>query len=68
MGRFKNPLLLDDNTWTTQYNIPNKDRYSDSSTDWTLVSLNFTVENFGIKLICSQIYTIMLIVASVILQ
>ena len=39
------------------YNIPKNDRYSDSSTDWTLVSLNFTVEIFGNKLIYDQIDT-----------
>ena len=55
MGRFRNQLLLEDNTWSTRYNIPKNDRYSDNSTDWTLVSLNFTVENFGIKLIYDQI-------------
>ena len=58
MGRFRIHLLLEDNTWSTRYNIPKKnDRYSDNSTDWTLVSLNFTEENFGIKLIYDQIDT-----------
>ena len=47
MGRFRIQLLLEDNTWSTRYNIPRNDRYSDSSTDWTPVSLNFTVENYG---------------------
>ena len=51
MGRFRIQLLLEDNTWSTRYNIPKNDRYSDSSTDRTLVSLNFTQENYGIKLI-----------------
>ena len=55
MGRFRIQLLLEDNTWSTGYNIPKNDRYSDSSTDWTLVNLNFTVENHGIKLIYDQI-------------
>ena len=55
MGRFRIQLLLEDNTWSTRYNIPKNDRYSDSSTDWTLVSLNFTVENYGIKLVYDQI-------------
>ena len=57
MGRFRIQLLLEDNTWSTRYNIPKNDRYSDSSTDWTLISLNFTVENYGIKLIYDQIDT-----------
>ena len=33
MGRFRIQLLLDDYTWSTQYTIPKKDRYSDTSTD-----------------------------------
>ena len=57
MGRFRIQLSLEDNTWSTQYNVPKNDRYSDSSTQWTLVNLNFTVENYGIKLINDQIDT-----------
>ena len=56
MGRFI-IHLLDDNTWSTQYTIPKNDRYSDTSTDWTLLNLDFTVENYGIKLIYDQIDT-----------
>ena len=33
MGRFRIHLLLSDNMWSTRYNIPKSDRYSDSSTD-----------------------------------
>ena len=47
--RFRIHLLIEDNTWSTRYNIPENDRYSDTSTDWTVVSLNFTVKNYGIK-------------------
>ena len=57
MGRFRIQLLFEDNTWSTRYNIPKNDRYSDTSTEWTLVNLNFTVENYGIKLIYDQIDT-----------
>ena len=57
MGRFKIEFLLKDGTWSTRYNIPKNDRYSDSSTDWTLVSLNFTEENYGIRLFYDQIDT-----------
>ena len=57
MGRFRIQLLLDDNTWSTRYNIPKNDRYSDSSTDWTLVRLIFTVEIYGIKLFYDEIDT-----------
>ena len=57
MGRFRIQLLFEDNTLSTRYKIPKNDRYSDISTDWTWVDINFTVENFGIKLIYDQIDT-----------
>ena len=57
MGRFRIQLLLNDSSWSTRYNISKNDRYSDNSTDWTLVNLNFTVENYGNKLIYDQIDT-----------
>ena len=56
-GRFRIQLLLEDNTWSTRYNIPKNDRFGDSSTDWTLVNLKFTMENYGIKLIYDEIDT-----------
>ena len=43
MGRFRIQLLLEDNTWSTRYNIPKNDQFSEISTEWTLVSLTFTV-------------------------
>ena len=57
MGSLRLHLLLEDNTWSTPYNIPKKDRYSDTSTDLTLVSFNFTVESYGIKLFYDQLDT-----------
>ena len=57
MGRFGSQLLLEDNAWGTRYNIPKNDRYSGSSTDSTLVSLNCLLENYGIKLIYDEIDT-----------
>ena len=57
MGRFRVQNLLEDNTLSTRYKIPKNDRYSDSPTQGTLVNLNFTVENYGIKLIYDQIDT-----------
>ena len=57
MGRVRIQLLLEDNTWSTRYNIPKNDRYNDSSTQWTLVNLNFTEEKYGIKLVFYQIDT-----------
>ena len=57
MCRFRMQLFLEDDTWSTRYNIPKKDRYSDTSTDWTLVSLNSIVQKYGIKLIYDEIDT-----------
>ena len=57
MGRFRIQLLLENNTWSTQYTIAKNDEYSDNSTDWTLLNLDFTVENYGIKLIYDQVDT-----------
>ena len=57
MGKFRIQLLLSDDTWSTVYTIAKNDRYSDSSTQWTLVNLNFTVENYGVRLFCDQIDT-----------
>ena len=55
MGRFRIQLLLEDDTWSTQYTIPKNSQYSDNSTDWTLVNLDFAVKNYGIKLILDEI-------------
>ena len=57
MGRFRIQLLLEDNTWSTKYIISENDRHNISSTDWTLLSFDFTEENYSIKLIYDQIDT-----------
>ena len=57
MGRFRIQLLLEDNTWSIRFIIPKSDRYSDRSTDWTLVSLYFTVEIYGIILFYDEVDT-----------
>ena len=49
MGPFRIQLLLEDNTWSTQYTNAKNTQYSDTSTDWTLLNLDFTVENYGRK-------------------
>ena len=51
-------LLLEDKTWSTQYTIPKNDRYSNTTTEWTILSLTFTVENYGINLVYDQIDTL----------
>ena len=50
MGRFGIQLLIANNTWSTRYKVPKNDRFINSSTQWTKISLNYTVENNGIKL------------------
>ena len=57
MGRFRFQLLLEDDTWSTQYTIDKNTQDSDSESDWKLLNLDFTVENYGIKLILDQIDT-----------
>ena len=57
MARFRVQLFLKDNLWTTQYTINKNDRYSNNSTDWFLLNLKFTIENYGIKLIYDEIDT-----------
>ena len=57
MGRFRIQLLLEDSTWSTRYSIPKNDRYTDSPTQWTKLSLTFTIENYGTNLIYDQIDT-----------
>ena len=57
MGRFRIQLLLHDNTWSTQYTIDKNTQYSDSESEWKLLNLDFTVENYGIKLILDKIDT-----------
>ena len=57
MGKFWIQLLLEDNTWNTLFTIAKNTQYSNSSTEWTLLNLNFTVENYGNRLIYDQIDT-----------
>ena len=57
MGKFRVQLLLKDNTWTTIYTIEKNTNYSTSESEWTLLNLDFTQENYGIKLIYDQIDT-----------
>ena len=57
MGRFRIQLLLEDNTWSTIYTFDKNTNYSSSLTDWTLFNLDFTIQNYDIKLIFDQIDT-----------
>ena len=44
MGRFR-IHLLEGNTWGTQYTISKNTQYHSTSTDWSLLNLEFTVKN-----------------------
>ena len=55
MGRLRIQLLLENNTWSTQYTINKNSQYSNTSTEWALLNLDFTLDNYGIKLIYDQI-------------
>ena len=57
MGRFRIQLLLEDGTWETKYTIEKNTNYSDSSTEWSLLNIDFTTENYGIRLFYDQIDT-----------
>ena len=49
MGRLRIEVKLDDDTWSTQYTIAENTQYSNSSTEWSLLNLDITVENYGIR-------------------
>ena len=55
MGRFRIKLLLEDNIWTTQYTLEINTQFSESASEWKLLNLNFTQENYGIRLIYDRI-------------
>ena len=57
LGRLRVQLILEDNTWSTVYTIEKNTQYISTSTEWTLLNLDFTVENLGFKLIYDQIET-----------
>ena len=46
MGRFRVQLLLGDNTWGTNIHMNKNSNYSSSSTNWSLLNLDFTELNF----------------------
>ena len=55
MGRFRILLLLEDNTWSTIYNMNKNSQYSNGSTVWHLFDVDITQENYGVKFIYDQI-------------
>ena len=55
MGRFRIDLLKDNDSWETQYTIEKNSKYNDTSTEWSLLNLDFTIENYGIRLVYDRI-------------
>ena len=55
IGSFRFQLLLIDSTWNFPFDLPKNERYIDSPTDWTLVSLNFKLNVYGITLVYDEI-------------
>ena len=56
MGRFRVQLLIQDGyyktdtTLSTQYTIAENTQNSDNPTDWTLLMLDFTIENYSVEM------------------
>ena len=57
MGRFRIQILLEGNTSSTQNTIAKNTQYTDSPTEWRLLNLDFTIENYGNKLYYDKIDT-----------
>ena len=55
MGRLRIQLLPSDDNWSTVYTIAKNNQFDDNPTDWTLLNLDFTQDNYGIKLFYDQI-------------
>ena len=51
MGRFQIQMLTKYNVWLTKFTIPKIDQYSNSATDWIILSLNINKDNYGVKFI-----------------
>ena len=54
MGRFRIQILKN-NAWETIYTIEKNTELTELSTDWVLLNLDITDDNYGIKLIYDQI-------------
>ena len=57
MGRFRIQLLMKDNTWKKKYTIEKNSQFSDSSTESSLKNLDFSEENYVIRLKYDRIDT-----------
>ena len=55
MPRFRVQILLENDEWENKYTIEKNTQYSETSTEWTFLSLDFTQENYGIRLFFDRI-------------
>ena len=56
MLRFRIQILLENGeNWENKYTIEKNSQFSNSSTEWTHLRLDFTQENYGIQLIFDRI-------------
>ena len=55
MPRFRIQILLENGNWENKYTIEKNSQFSNSSTEWTHLSLDFTQEIYGIQLIFDRI-------------
>ena len=57
MPRFRIQILLENGDWENKYTIEKNSQLSNTSTEWTHLTLDFTRENYGIRLILDRIDT-----------
>ena len=57
MPRFRVQILLENGTWDNKYTIEKNSQFSNTSTEWTLLNLDFTQDNYGIRLLFDRIDT-----------
>ena len=57
MPRFRIQILLEDGSWDNKYTIEKNSQFSNTSTEWNYLNLDFTQENYGIRLILDRIDT-----------
>ena len=57
MPRFRIQILSQNNEWENKYTIEKNSQYSATSIEWSLLNLDITQENYGIRLIFDRIST-----------
>ena len=55
MPRFRIQILLENDIWENKYTIEKNSQYSTTSTEWSLLNLDFTQDNYGIRMIFDRI-------------